>query len=98
MVVESWAVTTITTELAPTFRLVTSWPAPLFTALPSTVIVARPWLAVGVTVTWVAELATPAAYPRVESENDGLRVPGLIVRPVRLASLEGGAARVTVMV
>ena len=52
----------------------------------------------GVTVTWVAELATPAAYPRVESENDGLRVPGLIARPVRSASLEGGAARVTVMV
>ena len=97
MVVESWAVTTITTELAPTSR-VTSWPAPLFTALPSTVIVAEPWLAVGVTVTWVTELATPAAYPRVESENDGLRVPGLIARPVRSASLEGGAARVTVMV
>ena len=98
VVVASWAVTVIVTVLAPTARPVTAWPAPLATVVPLTVIVAEAWPAVGVTVTWVTEFATPAAYAVVEAENAGLMVPGLTARLVRSASSEAGAARVTVTV
>ena len=49
---------------------------------------AEPSLAVGVTVTWVTEFATFVVYVIVEAENVGLRVPGLIARAPRSASLE----------
>ena len=64
-----------------------------------TVIVAEPWLAVGVSVTSVTELPTLAAYMMTELENDGLSVPELIVRLSRSALLEGDTtARVRVTV
>ena len=71
---------------------------PLVTVLPLTAIVAELSLAVGVTVTWVTELATLAVYVMSELENCGLSVPELIVRPVRSALSERAAARVRVMV
>ena len=72
---------------------------PLVAVLPLTVIVAEPWLAVGVTVTWATELFTPAAYVMPELENAGLSVPELIVRSSRSALLDrGAAARVMVTV
>ena len=80
---------------SPTFRPLTAWPMLLVTVVPLTAIMAKPSLAVGVTVTSVTELSTLAAYVMTELENTGLSVPGLIIRPPRLASLERGAARVS---
>jgi len=55
------------------------------TALPPTVIVPPPWLAVGVTVIPDTAFATDAVYENVSGANAGDRVPVLSIKPSRTA-------------
>ena len=59
---------------------------PELTETVLTLIVAFAWFTVGVTVTLLVPLATLSVYVYVPVENDGLRVPELIVSPERAAS------------
>ena len=86
IVTPSCAVTTTDIVLAPTLREMGADATPELTETVLTLIVAFAWFTVGVTVTLLVPLATLSVYVYVPVENDGLRVPELIVSPERAAS------------
>ena len=98
VVIPSCAVTIVVMVLPPTFKAIADEALPLATVVPLTVTVAVALLTAGVRVNDVTALTTEAVYPVVSDEKAGLNVPLLIVRPARLASVDGGLVTIVVYV
>ena len=87
VVTPSWAVTTVVMTLEPTLKAMGPEAVPLVTVVPFTLTVAEPWLTVGVTVILVTPFPTVSVYVTVPEEKLGLRLPELMERLDRVASL-----------
>jgi len=98
VVTPSCAVTLVVMVLPPTFKAILPDGPPLVTAVPFTVTVAVASLTAGVMVNEVTVLPTETVYAVVGDEKDGLKVPLLMVRPARLASVDAGLVTVVVYV
>ncbi len=83
-VVPSCAVTIVVMVFGPTARFIGADAEPLATVAPLTMTVAVASLTVGVTVMLVVAFGTDAVQLNVPGEKDGVNVPLLIARLVRL--------------
>ena len=79
--------TTVDTVLEPTFKEIGLEADPEVTAVPLIVTVVLAWLVVGVTVKLVTLFATLSVYEVVPEEKAELRVPELMERLLKEASL-----------